>query len=161
VRRRRRRSAYYGRFRAACGGTAGPGAATKRWADALGRRPNRRSADRACRLQPVKIGWLVASPPVLALAPVSVAPEHQRRGHGSALIRWSLDRIAERGHPGVIVLGEPEFYARFGFRPAGEFGIQCPFDVPAAYFMAVELREGGLRSAPGLAEYRPEFAAVS
>jgi putative acetyltransferase len=61
----------------------------------------------------------------------------------------------------VIVLGEPAFYSRFGFRPASDFDIQCPYEVPGEYFMALELTEGSLRATSGLVEYRPEFAAVS
>lgn len=110
---------------------------------------------------PLKIAGHTTSPPVLALAPVSVAPDHQRRGHGSALIRWSLDRLKARSCPAVIVLGEPAFYSRFGFRPASDFRIECPYDVPGEYFMALELQDGGLGSMAGLVEYRPEFAAVS
>jgi putative acetyltransferase len=110
---------------------------------------------------PLGIGGQMTSPPVLALAPVSVAPQHQRRGHGSALIRWSIDRLRERGCPALIVLGEPGYYSRFGFQPASDFRIECPYDVPGEYFMALELRDGGLASTAGLVEYRPEFAAVS
>jgi putative acetyltransferase len=110
---------------------------------------------------PLTIGGLAASPPVLALAPVAVTPAHQRRGFGSALIRWSLDRLRERGCPAVIVLGEPAFYSRFEFRPASDFGILCPYDVPREYFMAIELHGDALASMSGLVEYRPEFAAVS
>jgi len=110
---------------------------------------------------PLVIGGQCERPPVLALAPVAVAPEHQRRGSGSALIAWSLELLAKRNHPGIVVLGEPAFYRRFGFRPASDFGIQCPFEVPGDYFMALELRDGGLRSVSGQVEYRPEFAAVS
>ena len=58
--------------------------------------------------------------PALALGPVAVLPDHQRQGYGSAVVRDALDRRADRL---VVVLGDPAYYRRFGFRPAAEFGI--------------------------------------
>jgi putative acetyltransferase len=43
----------------------------------------------------------------LALAPVAVAPDCQRLGIGSALIRWGLEKCCQLGHEVVIVLGDP------------------------------------------------------
>ncbi|QDT52699.1 hypothetical protein Pan44_07110 [Caulifigura coniformis] len=110
---------------------------------------------------PLKVGGVAGQPPVLSLAPVSVAPQLQRRGVGTALIHWSLGRLRERGFPAVIVLGEPAFYRRFGFQTAANSGIECPFDVPAEYFMALELQPAALAAITGLVEYRPEFTAVT
>lgn len=53
--------------------------------------------------------------PALALAPMAVIPEFQRQGIGSELIRRGIDLCRAQGHQIVIVLGHPEFYARFGF----------------------------------------------
>lgn len=64
---------------------------------------------------------------VLALAPLAVAPDHQRRGIGSALVRVALTRVATGDTPTVAVLGDPGYYRRFGFRPARELGITGPF----------------------------------
>ena len=50
------------------------------------------------------------------LAPVTVHPDHQHRGIGGALIREGLQRLRERGAAGCVLLGEPEYYGRFGFR---------------------------------------------
>ena len=65
-------------------------------------------------LSPVTIsdgssGWF-------GLGPVSVLPEYQRRGVGSQLTREALRRLRERGASGCVVLGEPGYYSRFGFR---------------------------------------------
>jgi len=109
---------------------------------------------------PVTVGGALDAPAVLALAPVAVDPPHQRKGHGSSLLRWSLDHLREAGCPAVIVLGEPEFYGRFGFRPASEFGIRCPYDVPAPYFMVLELQHEALVARSGIVGYRPEFASL-
>ncbi|HEY9767116.1 MAG TPA: N-acetyltransferase [Coleofasciculaceae cyanobacterium] len=72
---------------------------------------------------------------VLALAPVAVLPEYQNKGIGSLLIQTGLEIADKILAPIVIVLGDAKFYARFGFKPASDYGIQSPFDVPNEYFM--------------------------
>jgi putative acetyltransferase len=65
----------------------------------------------------------VGSAPVLALGPLSVHPRHQRRGVGLALVHTVLGAADALGEPLVALLGDPRYYARFGFRPAEEYGI--------------------------------------
>ncbi|MCX4782752.1 bifunctional class I SAM-dependent methyltransferase/N-acetyltransferase [Streptomyces sp. NBC_01264] len=77
--------------------------------------------------------------PALALAPVAAAPALQRSGAGSAVVRALLAAAAERGEHLVLVLGHPEYYARFGFVPASRFGIRAPFEVPDEAMMALVL----------------------
>ena len=96
----------------------------------------------------------------LALGPMCVLPERQRRGIGSALVEIGLEECAELGHRIVIVVGHPQFYPRFGFRPASESGIQAPFSVPSEAFMALALVPGALSWASGVVAYPPEFLSV-
>lgn len=98
--------------------------------------------------------------PALALAPMAVAPAWQRRGVGSALVDRGLREARAQGHAVVIVLGHPDYYPRFGFRPAGPLGIRSPFDAPEEAFLALELRPGALRGVRGTVEYPPEFMAL-
>jgi putative acetyltransferase len=77
---------------------------------------------------------------LLELAPMSVHPDWQRRGVGSALVQEALRIAGERREPLVLVLGHPTYYPRFGFRPASEIGIVPPGDVPDDVFMAVALQ---------------------
>jgi len=93
----------------------------------------------------------------LALAPVAVAPDFQRQGIGSVLIRWSLDECRRLGHGVVSVLGEPSYYSRFGFLPAVAFGIECPFPVPSEAYMVLELLPGSATEFRGGVSYRAEF----
>lgn len=81
---------------------------------------------------------------VLALAPLSVLPEHQRQGVGTALIREGhrIARALQYGYS--VVLGSETYYPRMGYLPADGFGILPPFDVPRENFMACKL----LASAP-------------
>ncbi|ART81824.1 GNAT family N-acetyltransferase [Oceanisphaera profunda] len=77
------------------------------------------------------IGHLLMSPILiegedtgwLALAPISVWPECQRQGIASALIIAALDCANELDWAGVVLLGDPEFYGRFGFKPAQDLGL--------------------------------------
>ena len=72
---------------------------------------------------------------VLALAPIAVLPEYQNKGIGRLLVKTGLEIAQNMQVPMIIVLGEPEFYHHFGFKPAIKYGIQSPFDVPDKYFM--------------------------
>ncbi|MFA5354376.1 MAG: N-acetyltransferase [Thermodesulfovibrionales bacterium] len=98
--------------------------------------------------------------PSLALAPLSVIPGLQREGIGTALVRQGLARARELGFRSVIVLGEPEYYSRFGFKPADLWKIETPPGIPPAYFLALELVEGGLTGVSGVVEYPEEFSGV-
>ncbi|HYH47212.1 MAG TPA: N-acetyltransferase [Thermoanaerobaculia bacterium] len=97
---------------------------------------------------------------LLGLAPMAVAPHLQRSGIGSRLVRAGLERCRELGAAGVVVLGHPEYYPRFGFAPAGRLGLRCEYDVPPEVFMAQELFPGGLSGVSGLVRYHPAFAQV-
>ena len=68
----------------------------------------------------------VGDTPVLSLSPVAVLPSYQNQGAGSAVVRAALDSARERGHQTVLVLGHENYYPRFGFRQATEFGIHHP-----------------------------------
>jgi putative acetyltransferase len=94
----------------------------------------------------------------LALAPLAVLPGHQRRGIGSALVRDGLGACAALGHRIVIVLGEPEYYRRFGFRSELTRPLTSPFAGDA--FMAVELVPGALAGVTGEVRYPAPFGAV-
>ena len=77
---------------------------------------------------------------LLQLSPLSVAPDRQNHGIGAALTREALRLADERGEPLVLVLGHPEYYPRFGFRPASTLGLEAPNpDWPDEAFMAVPL----------------------
>src|SRR6058998_3920240 len=78
----------------------------------------------------------------LALAPVAVHPEHQRRGIGAGLIRTGLNRARVAGFDVVVVVGHADYYPRFGFKSARSHGIYCPFEVPDSAWMLVELEPG-------------------
>ncbi len=85
------------------------------------------------------------------LGPVSVTPELQRKGIGSALIRRALADMRENGAKGIALLGSTEYYPRFGFRHEPQLRYPGP---PAEYFQCLVL-EGRLPS--GVVTYAPAF----
>lgn len=93
----------------------------------------------------------------LALAPMSVHPDYQKKGVGSKLIREALKRVKDKRHGSVIVCGHPEYYPKFGFQKASKYGIKSPFDIPDNVFLALELVEGALKKMKGTVEYPKPF----
>ncbi|MEU8298674.1 N-acetyltransferase [Micromonospora sp. NPDC048909] len=82
-------------------------------------------------------GLVAGRPVALGLGPLGVLPQWQRRGVGSALMHAVLAAADARDEPLVVLLGHPDYYPRFGFRPAVEHGVAPP--VPQwgpRYFMA-------------------------
>jgi putative acetyltransferase len=68
----------------------------------------------------------VGQAPALALGPLTVRPDHQRHGVGSALMNAVIGAADALGEPLVALLGNPAYYGRFGFRPAAEYQITPP-----------------------------------
>ncbi|MEK3745659.1 N-acetyltransferase [Brevibacillus sp. FSL K6-0770] len=95
----------------------------------------------------------------LALAPVSVLPSQQGKGIGTALINKSIEIAKELGYTAIVVLGHAKYYPKFGFRPASQWDIRAPFEVPDEAFMALELVPGGLDGVHGTVRYSPAFFA--
>jgi len=93
----------------------------------------------------------------LALAPLAVLPAFQRLGIGSALVSAGLERCRLDQHSRVLVLGDPDYYARFGFVPAARFGLKCPFPTDGNSFMAIELEPGAFARTSGTVRYGHEF----
>jgi len=93
--------------------------------------------------------------PAVALAPMAVLPEFQRRGIGGQLIRHGLDELRARAERIVIVLGHPGYYPRFGFGTAAARAIESPFRPQS--FMALELIPGALDGVRGKVRYPAAF----
>lgn len=71
-----------------------------------------------------------------ALGPVSAEPELKHRGIGSAVITAGLAMLRERDAAGCVLVGNPAYYSRFGFRPFPEL---CPEGEPAEFFQILPL----------------------
>lgn len=68
------------------------------------------------------------------LGPISVRPDRQGKGIGSALMKAGLQQLRQQGAAGCVVLGDPAYYGRFGFK--AHPGLELP-DVPPEYFQAL------------------------
>jgi putative acetyltransferase len=88
------------------------------------------------------------------LGPISVEPARQRRGIGSALMNAALEELRRLEAAGCVLVGDPEYYFRFGFRNTES--LRYP-DVPAEYFQAVAF---GSALPTGDVEYHPAFWAT-
>lgn len=109
---------------------------------------------------PVQIASQESAVAVMGLAPMAVLPQRQRQGVGSALVREGLRACRPLGCEAVVVLGHPEYYPRFGFKPAETYGLQSEYDVPAEVFMAMELEPGALEDVRGVVRYHAAFGEV-
>lgn len=92
----------------------------------------------------------------LGLAPLAVLPELQHQGIGSKLVVHGLEACQKGRYDLVVVLGDPGYYARFGFVRAKQRGLGNEYGADEA-FMALELRPGALDGVHGLIKYPPEF----
>ena len=99
---------------------------------------------------------LVGDTTVLVLAPLSVRPQYQRQGVGTALMEKAHRTAGSLGYPYSLVLGSETYYPRFGYRPAGAFGIAAPFAAPPENFMAIRLRDDA-PAVHGVVRYDPAF----
>jgi len=107
------------------------------------------------------IGHVAVSPVAISdgsagwfgLGPISVDPPHQGQGVGAALMQAALDALQAIGARGCVLLGEPAYYGRFGFRCVP--GLVLPA-VPAEYFQALLLQAPMPR---GEVSYSPAFEA--
>lgn len=94
----------------------------------------------------------------LALAPVSVLPTYQNRGIGGKLIIEAHQKATDLGYKSIVLLGHENYYPRFGYKQASEYGIELPFEVPKESCMVIELVKNGLKGVSGTVEYPKEFS---
>lgn len=111
-------------------------------------------------ISPVSLERAAGNVTGLGLGPVAVLPRRQGEGVGSALIRAALEKCRDLGARFVVVLGEPAYYQRFGFRAASSWGIANEYNADDA-FMALELAAGSIPRSGTLARYAPEFSSVA
>ena len=88
------------------------------------------------------------------LAPMAVRPDRQRKGIGAALIVRGIEMVRERRFPAMVVVGDPVYYDRFGFKVEAAALLECPYSGP--YLQALDLTPGTLSAMGGA---KLEFAA--
>ncbi len=95
-----------------------------------------------------------------AIGPMSVAPDRQRQGIGSQLVDEAIVRCRDAGVAILFVLGDPAFYARFGFDSTAPCDIASTYEVAPQYFMLNALRDGAEQGVAGIVRYHPHFQGI-
>ncbi|WP_218938243.1 GNAT family N-acetyltransferase [Parashewanella tropica] len=85
------------------------------------------------------------------LGPVAVSPVYQNYGVGSKLIKEGIKAIIEKGAEGCVLLGEPEYYERFGFKASSSLVLD---GVPPEYFLVLSFKK---YTHAGKVEYHQAF----
>ena len=67
---------------------------------------------------------------IAILAPLAIVPDAQKQGIGGKLVQRGLQLLTKSGVELVFVLGHPEYYPRYGFKPAGQLGFEAPYPIP-------------------------------
>lgn len=81
---------------------------------------------------------------ILTFGPVSVAPEHQRKGYGKAMMAHSFRRAAELGYDVVVIFGSPVNYVSSGFKSCKKYNVCMENGKYPSAMMVRELKEGAL-----------------
>jgi putative acetyltransferase len=100
----------------------------------------------------------VAADPVVAVGPIGVLPECQGLGIGSALMDALLTAADAAKMPLIVLLGSPQYYGRFGFRPAQELGVVPPEPTWGEAFQARPLT-AYTPAVAGQFRYAPAFSS--
>ena len=94
----------------------------------------------------------------LGMAPVAVLPEWRRKGIAAALIRSGIEQARTQGWEGIFVLGDPDYYSRFGFDVEMAKNFQSAYAGP--YLMALNLQGNELPTGVGRIDYAPAFEGL-
>ena len=81
---------------------------------------------------------------IVTFGPVSVLPEHQRKGYGKILIEYSLKCAAELGYEAVVIIGSPANYVSSGFQCCRKYNVCVEKDKYPAAMLVKELKPGAL-----------------
>lgn len=92
----------------------------------------------------------------LVVAPLSVVPTQQNQGIGGTLMAEGHRIAKELGYEFSILVGHAQYYPRFGYVPASQFGIKTTFEVKDENFMALNL-QGKDTKLNGTVGFAPEF----
>lgn len=93
----------------------------------------------------------------LTFGPLSVEPHYQNTGVGKNLVRHTLKKAKKMGYAAVLIFGHPDYYERFGFKAAREYGIQTAEGESPDAFLALPLEDGALDGITGTFYYAPVY----
>lgn len=94
----------------------------------------------------------------VALAPLAVEESLRGQGLGEKLVYEGLDALNEFSYAAVVVLGEPAYYARLGFKNAAQYDLHCRWPGGESALQVYPLAEDALAGPCGLVAYSPPFS---
>lgn len=86
---------------------------------------------------------------VISFGPFAVLPTFQGKGIGSILIEHTSLKAKELGYKAILIYGDPDYYSRFGFKPAENYEIGTADNMYVAPLQALELYQGALSNISG------------
>jgi predicted N-acetyltransferase YhbS len=103
------------------------------------------------QLTPIRVGETAA----LLLGPLTVEPPFRGHGIGQALIERAVDAARTQGHRLVVLVGDPSYYAKAGFRPVAKGQMTMPGPVDPERLLVAELVDGAAAGVAGA--IRPDW----
>ncbi|AYU93132.1 N-acetyltransferase [Serratia marcescens] len=93
----------------------------------------------------------------VALAPLAVDESLRRQGLAEKLVYEGLDSLNEFSYAAVVVLGDPAYYGRFGFKPAAAYGLNCRWPDTESAFQVYSLAQDALNGVSGEVAFSAPF----
>jgi len=87
--------------------------------------------------------------PIMTFGPISIAPEHKRKGYGKKLLEYSMEKARQMGIGALAIAGNIDFYGKSGFVVSKTKGVRYEDDPDADYFLIAELEPGFLDGISG------------
>ena len=98
-----------------------------------------------CRMWPAQVGAGRA----FFLGPLAIDPKLQRTGLGAQLVEATVSAVRTSGFDGIVLVGRPQFFSRFGFTQTPEGRVELPGPTDPTRMQWLELRPGGLARLSG------------
>lgn len=88
--------------------------------------------------------------PALLLGPLAVHPDYRKRGLGAGLMSHAIERAMALGHAAILLVGDAEYYGRFGFSAAATGDLRMPGPFEQRRLLALEIAPDALKGARGI-----------
>ena len=88
------------------------------------------------------------------VAPLCVEISRRGKGIGGAILIHAFEQAIKKGYTSAFLVGDPNYYGRFGFRQTGAFGIENVTQIPDEFVLAAELFPGALDRVQGTIDIR-------
>jgi putative acetyltransferase len=94
---------------------------------------------------------------IAGIGPLAVSESHRKQGIGAMLMKEVIEQLRTDGCIAAVLLGDPNYYPRFGFHTASQFKLDNEYNATDA-FMAMELQPTSLDAISGVVQYSPAFS---